>query len=108
MTSHPTRRSLAWRPLTSVLALTLALVLLAAGCGDNKDDTAKSTGTTTAGSAAKALPAAQLTLVAYSTPQEAYDKLTEAFRKTPTGQEHHVHQVLRRLRRPEPGRRVRA
>ena len=32
-----------------------------------------------------ALPAAQLALVAYSTPQEAYDAITDAFRKTPQG-----------------------
>ena len=87
MTSHSTRRPLAWRHLTSLLALLLAFVLMAAGCGDSKKDkaSAKSTGTSAAGAAAKALPAAQLTLVAYSTPQEAYDKLTEAFRQTPQG-----------------------
>ncbi|MGH9283339.1 MAG: sulfate ABC transporter substrate-binding protein, partial [Acidimicrobiales bacterium] len=32
-----------------------------------------------------ALPAAELSLVAYSTPQEAYDKITEAFSETPEG-----------------------
>jgi len=84
MTSHSTRRPLAWRHLTSLLALLLAFVLMAAGCGDSKKDkaSAKSTGTT---AAVPPLPAAQLTLVAYSTPQEAYDKLTEAFRQTPRG-----------------------
>ncbi len=32
-----------------------------------------------------ALPAARLSLVAYSTPQDAYDAITEAFHKTPEG-----------------------
>jgi sulfate transport system substrate-binding protein len=32
-----------------------------------------------------ALPAAELSLVAYSTPQEAYDKIIDAFTKTPAG-----------------------
>ena len=88
MTSYPTPRApLAWPRLTSLLAPVLALVLLAAACGSSKNDkaNAKSTGTTAAGAAAKALPAAELTLVAYSTPQEAYDKLTEAFHQTPQG-----------------------
>ena len=82
--THSSRRPLAWRRPTSLLAVALAFVLVAAACGDSKNDNAKSTGTT-AGKSAAALPAAQLSLVAYSTPQEAYDKLTEAFRQTPQG-----------------------
>jgi sulfate transport system substrate-binding protein len=84
MTSHSTRRPLAWRRLTSRLALVLALAIVAAGCGDSKDDANAKSTRSTAG-AGKALPAAQLSLVAYSTPQEAYDKLTEAFHRTPQG-----------------------
>src|SRR2546430_7579617 len=37
------------------------------------------------GSAEGALPAAQLALVAYSTPQEPYQKIIAAFRNTPKG-----------------------
>ena len=87
--THPSRRRHACFRGASLLALGLAFVLLAAGCSDSKGDSkkvkAKSTGPTAATSAIAALPAAQLSLVAYSTPQEAYDKLTEAFRQTPQG-----------------------
>ncbi|MGQ0520879.1 MAG: sulfate ABC transporter substrate-binding protein [Actinomycetota bacterium] len=56
----------------------LALVLAACGGGGGNGD---------AGPAADGagLPAAELTLVAYSTPQEAYDEIIEAFRDTPAG-----------------------
>jgi sulfate/thiosulfate transport system substrate-binding protein len=83
--TRSTRQPRASHRVTALPALVLAVMLLAVGCGDSKKDNAKSTGTTAAGSGAKALPAAQLTLVAYSTPQEAYEKLTEAFRKTTHG-----------------------
>jgi sulfate/thiosulfate-binding protein len=63
------------------LAAVTATALLAA-CGSDKGD--KAAGTSTSDGAA-ALPAAQLSLVAYSTPQEAYTKIIEAFRATPRG-----------------------
>jgi sulfate transport system substrate-binding protein len=74
------------RSLT-VLALVLALGLLAAACGDDSKDSSASTdkSTTAAASGETALPAAQLALVAYSTPQEAYEKIIAAFRKTTQG-----------------------
>ena len=37
------------------------------------------------------LPAAELSLVAYSTPQAAYEQIIKAFNATTAGQEHHVH-----------------
>ena len=70
---------------------TLAVLFLLAGlaaCGSDSDDSTTSASTTSAGGAAEAeaaLPAAELALVAYSTPQEAYDQITEAFSKTPQG-----------------------
>jgi sulfate/thiosulfate-binding protein len=63
---------------TAVVVVCLAAAALTA-CG--------SSGTKTAGPAdsAAALPAAQLSLVAYSTPQDAYDEITAAFSKTAIG-----------------------
>ena len=63
-------------------ALTAAAALALTACGASKS----SSGTTTT-SAAKGstLPGAQLALVAYSTPQEAYEKIIAAFQKTPEG-----------------------
>ena len=55
-----------WAAVTGALGL-----LASAGCGGG--------GGTGAGGAV------ELALVAYSTPQEAYDRITEAFRKTPEG-----------------------
>lgn len=63
------------------LAGALLAVAVLAGCGGGTE--AKSPAS--AGNGAPALPAAQLSLVAYSTPQEAYDKITEAFTKTSEG-----------------------
>ena len=67
-------------------------------------------GTSAAGASAPAteLPAAELSLVAYSTPQQAYEKIIEAFNATPQGKNITLHQVVRRLGRPEPGGRRRA
>lgn len=62
------------------LAVAVSLVTAACGGGDKKSDA--STDTTEAG---KALPAAELSLVAYSTPQEAYEKIIAAFQKTAEG-----------------------
>jgi sulfate transport system substrate-binding protein len=67
------------RALPIVALLLYAAVLSACG----SDDTPTTTGSTAGGSAA--LPAAELGLVAYSTPQAAYDQITDAFAKTPQG-----------------------
>jgi len=70
---------------TTVLAVLVTVTGLAA-CGSDPDTTASSTTVAEgAGGVAAALPAAELTLVAYSTPQEAYDQITEAFTETPQG-----------------------
>lgn len=66
----------------SVWALALLMVVaMTAACGGR--DAAPTAVGSEAGIAA--LPAAELALVAYSTPQEAYDRITEAFSKTPEG-----------------------
>ena len=65
---------------TFVICLLLAALLALAGCGGGSDeDTSATPGD------GQALPAAELALVAYSTPQEAYEKIIEAFRKMPQG-----------------------
>jgi sulfate/thiosulfate-binding protein len=70
----------------ALIGALLALVLLAAACGsDSNDETVADSPTTAGGSTAAALPAAELSLVAYSTPQEAYEKIIAAFQKTPEG-----------------------
>ena len=61
----------------------VAVVVGLAACGDDEEPAATSSAESGAGAA---LPAAELALVAYSTPQEAYDKITEAFSDTPEGQ----------------------
>ncbi|HUQ63640.1 MAG TPA: sulfate ABC transporter substrate-binding protein [Acidimicrobiales bacterium] len=63
-----------------LVGLFLALVTVAA-CGGSGEDTKSAN----AGNGAPALPGAQLGLVAYSTPQEAYDKITDAFSATSEG-----------------------
>jgi sulfate transport system substrate-binding protein len=62
------------RPLTPLAALA---VLVLAGCGGTSDDSADASGD--GGGSTK------LTLVAYSTPEEAYKELIPAFAKTPEG-----------------------
>lgn len=72
----------AHRRPTTLLALLLALLLLAAACGgDDDDSTASGDSSNEAGSGAKV----ELALVAYSTPQEAYEAIIKAFQKTPEG-----------------------
>ena len=71
-----TRRFL---PLATVLLL-LAGLVVACGDDDNKGSDDASTS-----SDSVALPAAELSLVAYSTPQEAYEQIIEAFQATPEG-----------------------
>ncbi len=62
---------------TRALGLLLALVALAAaGCGGSSSDSDSGGGGESAGN---------LTLVAYSTPEEAYKELIPAFNKTPEG-----------------------
>ena len=63
---------------TRALGLLLALVaLVAAGCGGSSSDSDSGGGGESAGN---------LTLVAYSTPEEAYKELIPAFNKTPEGE----------------------
>lgn len=71
------------RRRTTALALSAALLLAGAACGGgSKDGDDKAAGASAGG---EALPAAELSLVAYSTPQEAYGKIIKAFRATPQG-----------------------
>ena len=72
---------------TSALAALLLMAGLAA-CGSDKEKTAAPTTAAEVTTAVEAaLPAAELALVAYSTPQEAYDQITDAFSKTPQGRD---------------------
>lgn len=67
------------RAYAPAVLLVVALVAgMAGACGGGPDQAG-----TTGGSAA--LPAAKLALVAYSTPQEAYEQIIQAFRRTPEG-----------------------
>ena len=68
------------RSLPVVILLLLATLLSACGGGDDDSVTAAPSG-----DGAAALPAAELGLVAYSTPQAAYDQITDAFTKTAQG-----------------------
>jgi len=68
------------RPALRSLGLLLALGLVASACGGGDDEsTANEEG------ADGELPAAELSLVAYSTPQLAYEQVIEAFQDTPEG-----------------------
>jgi sulfate/thiosulfate transport system substrate-binding protein len=60
-------------PLPAALAL-VAILLVASGCGGTSSDAAGGDGS-----------GGKLTLVAYSTPEEAYKELIPAFNKTPDG-----------------------
>src|SRR5918998_3152988 len=61
------------QPLAALVALLLPIV--AAGCGGPAEE----------GTAAASGDGARLSLVAYSTPKEAYEELIPAFQKTPEG-----------------------
>jgi sulfate transport system substrate-binding protein len=76
----PDGRRAADRPrrLTATIVASLAALALGA-CGGSTSKSASPA------DSAAALPAAQLSLVAYSTPQDAYDAITDAFHKTPEG-----------------------
>jgi ABC-type sulfate transport system substrate-binding protein len=63
-------------------AAVAVLIAVAAACGSSTSSGKAATGSTVAG---RTLPSAQLALVAYSTPQEAYDKIITAFNKTSEG-----------------------
>ena len=54
------------------------------GCGGDSDDSSPTPEEEQTGGG-QSLPAAELALVAYSTPQEAYEKIITAFRKTTEG-----------------------
>jgi sulfate transport system substrate-binding protein len=69
------------RPITTAVSL-LAAALLAAGCGGASDS---SDATAAAGASGGDGTAAELSLVAYSTPQVVYDELIPAWAKTPEG-----------------------
>ncbi len=69
------------RPITTAVSL-LAAALLAAGCGGASDS---SDAAAASGASGGDGTAAELSLVAYSTPQVVYDELIPAWAKTPEG-----------------------
>ena len=69
------------RTRSLIVALALLAALVAAGCGGASDSKDGSAGAS-AGSDAKA----NLSLVAYSTPEVVYDEIIPAFQKTAAGQ----------------------
>jgi sulfate/thiosulfate transport system substrate-binding protein len=74
----------AGRPRTTyavMLAPAIALAIALAGCGGSSDVATNAAASSPSGGS----QAAQLFLVAYSTPKKAYDALTAAFQQTPTG-----------------------
>lgn len=71
------------RPLPALATiLLLAIVAVACGNGAGSADPTTAAGSVAPGSA---LPAAELSLVAFSTPQTAYEAIIKAFRATPRG-----------------------
>jgi sulfate/thiosulfate-binding protein len=72
---HPRAPRAPLAPLAAALAV-LALLLVASGCGGTSTDSASAGGDGSGG---------KLTLVAYSTPEEAYKELIPAFNKTSEG-----------------------
>src|SRR3954463_2212097 len=77
-------------PLVRFAAVGMVAALAMSACGTSASTgtaatpgTAASTGT--AASSGTELPAAELSLVAYSTPQAAYEKIIDAFNATPAG-----------------------
>src|SRR5437588_11419993 len=70
------------RVRSALTALAVAAVVVTA-CGSSKAASSASTDSSSASGAS--LPGAQLSLVAYSTPQEAYEEIIKAFQKTPEG-----------------------
>ena len=81
-------------------AVAVAMAIVAVGCGSSKDTSSGSTdGTSGAGG--------DLNLVAYSTPQAAYEEHRAGVQQDRRPARAQVQAVLRRLGRPEPGRRRR-
>ena len=83
--------------LLSALAALVLVSLVAAGCGGGDDADASSNG-----------GGGTLSLVAYSTPREAYEEIIPAFQETDAGEGVRLRPVLRRVGRAEPCRRGRA
>ena len=76
-------------PLVRLLGVALVALVGVTACGSDNTPSAASTAGTTAAdgttSAATELPAAELSLVAYSTPQAAYEQIIKAFNATTQG-----------------------
>jgi sulfate/thiosulfate-binding protein len=75
-------------PLERLLGVALVALVGVTACGsDNTPSAASTVGTTAADGTAAAteLPAAELSLVAYSTPQAAYEQIIKAFNATTRG-----------------------
>ena len=72
------------RPRWSLLAVALAGVLALGACGSSKTGSS-GRATSSADGSGPALAAAKLSLVAYSTPQAAFEKIIAAFQKTSQG-----------------------
>src|SRR5579871_5427649 len=68
-----------------LVVLGAAASLALAACSSSKSSSSLSTSSSPTTSAGSPLPAAQLSLVAYSTPQAAYDEIIKAFQATPQG-----------------------
>ncbi len=64
------------RPFRALIPLAVIALIAAAGCGGTSDDS---------GGGSEGSGDTKLTLVAYSTPEEAYKELIPAFNKTPDG-----------------------
>ena len=72
------------RPRWSLLAVALAGVVALGACGSSKTGSSGKA-TSSADGSGPALAAAKLSLVAYSTPQAAFEKIIAAFQKTSQG-----------------------
>ena len=75
-------------PLERLLGVALVALVGVTACGSDNTPSAASTAGTTAAdgtTAATELPAAELSLVAYSTPQAAYEQIIKAFNATTQG-----------------------
>ena len=82
------------RGITAILIAALVAVALAA-CGGSSDS---SGGDATAATPSGGGSSTKLALVAYSTPQEAYDAIIPGYQKTAAGQGRQLQRVVRRRR----------